>query len=200
MRCVSLKNLPLTTLMLSAFFLLGVLLGYAVSRRCADAMGGELRQYLDAYFALRSTQELSASAVWRTLVCFFRTPAVIFLLGFASLGVVLVPVLCALQGFLFSFSLFCFSSALGHEGFLLLPVLFGTRLLIVLPCTLLLGVAGWRRARACASVLHSDGKRCVGVFSDRQYWLRFGVVCVCLLLGAAIELRLVPYVLSIWPR
>ena len=128
-------------LALAAFFLLGAVLGGMVAARGASAMGGELRRYLEGYLALRIEGAPSSAAVWQTMVCFFRASAAVFLLGFASVGVALIPAVCAAQGFLYAYSLLCFASGLGQDGFFLLPVLFALRLMLVLPCTLLLGSA-----------------------------------------------------------
>ncbi len=181
----------------AVFFLLGALLGGMLSAHGAEAMGGELHRYLDSYLTLRSAGELSSAAVRQTLGCFFRASAAVFLFGFASLGVVLIPLVCAAQGFLYAYALACFAAGVGQEGFLLLLVLFAVRLMIVLPCTLLLAAAAWETSRALAALSLGGGKRAGGVRCGRLYWLRFGKVCVCLLLGAALELWLVPRLLTL---
>ena len=142
-------------LALAAFFLLGAVLGGMVAARGASAMGGELRRYLEGYLALRIEGAPSSAAVWQTMVCFFRASAAVFLLGFASVGVALIPAVCAAQGFLYAYSLLCFASGLGQDGFFLLPVLFALRLMLVLPCTLLLGSAARGLPRGAGAVVHS---------------------------------------------
>ena len=84
-------------LALAAFFLLGAVLGGMVAARGASAMGGELRRYLEGYLALRIEGAPSSAAVWQTMVCFFRASVAVFLLGFASAGVALIPAVCAAQ-------------------------------------------------------------------------------------------------------
>ena len=189
-------GLPISMLLPAAFFLLGALLGGAVSARGAEAMGEELRRYLDSYLALRAAGGLSSAAVWQTLGCFFRASAAVFLLGFASLGIALIPFVCAAQGFLYAYALACFAAGLGREGFFLLPVLFAVRLLVVLPCTLLLGSAAWESSCALAAVSLGKGKQS-RVTYGRAYWLRFGKAFVCLCFGAALELWLVPRFLAL---
>ena len=158
-------------------------------------MGAELRRYLDGYMALHASGGFSAAAAWKTALCFFRAPVLVFILGFASLGVALIPCVCAAQGFLFSFSLFCFAAGLGEDGFFLLLALFAVRLLIVLPCTLLLGGAAWEASCSLAALSFGRGKRTKAV-AYGGCWPRFGVSCVCLCFGAALELWLVPQVLT----
>ena len=135
------QRVPVPLLVLSAFVVLGVILGYAFALRSLRQTGGELKRYFDAFLSGGAEKPLSARVLGETLVCYFRAPVIAFLLGFASIGVVAVPLLCACQSFLLSYSLFCFALSLGRGSFPLLLALFGVRLLAVLPCTLLLGSA-----------------------------------------------------------
>ena len=180
-------------LALAAFFLLGAVLGGMVAARGASAMGGELRRYLEGYLALRIEVAPSSAAVWQTMVCFFRASC-------ASVGVALIPAVCAAQGFLYAYSLLCFASGLGQDGFFLLPVLFALRLMLVLPCTLLLGSAAWETSRGLAALSVGGGKRAKGVTYGKRYWSRFGIACVCLFFGAALELWFIPRILSLLLR
>ena len=144
---------------------------------------------------------LSVQALCETLVCYFRAPVIVFLLGFASIGVMLVPAVCAFQGFLLSFSLFSFSLALGRGNFPLLLALFGLRMLAVLPCILVLGAAAMEKSRALLLLsLGGGGKRTCAVTYGSAYWYRLGGCCVCLLLAALAELWLVPQFLLLAAR
>ena len=190
----SLLSLPL--LILSVCLILGILLGYGLAGSQLGETGEELRCYFDGYVLL-SARELSIAAVLRTLFCFFRAPLLAFLLGFASIGVVLLPLLCAFEGFLLSFSLCCFASALGREGFILVLALFAIRMLFVLSCTLYLSVCALDKSKALALLTVGGGKRVRGVSYGTEYWYRFGIVCVWLLIGSVLELWLVPQFLAL---
>lgn len=198
-RCISLRGERAGLAVCAVFLLTGILLGNAAATRCAADAGDELRRYLASFLALRTEGLPSARTVCGTLWCFLRAPAAVFLLGFASLGIVLIPCVCALQGFLFSFSLVSFAAALGHGGFFALAVLFAARCLVVLPCTLLLSGTAMETSCALAALSLGSGKRARPVERGRRGVLRFGKVCVCLLLGAAAELwlaaRLLPLLL-----
>ena len=89
---------------------------------------------------------------------------------------------------------------MGQDGFFLLPVLFALRLTLVLPCTLLLGSAAWETSRALAALSIGNGKRAKGVTYGKRYWSRFGIACVCLFFGAALELWFIPHILSLLLR
>mgnify|MGYP007069013384 CR=1 FL=1 len=183
-------SLPLAAL--AAFTVFGVIFGYVLALRASHCTGGELARYFAAFFSLGAQESFSARALCETLVCYFRAPGIVFLLGFASIGIVAVPLVCACQGFLLSYSLFCFALSLGRGSFPLLLALFGIRLLAVLPCTLLLGNASLDKSRVLLSLSLGGGGRGRAVSYGSAYWYRFGICCVCLLFAALLELWLVP--------
>ena|GEM_PF-104767 len=195
LRYVTVDAAPLRALLLSLFLFSGILAGYAFSARFSGGAGSELRRYLESWLTLPPERSVSSETAFRTAVCFFRAPVLAFLLGFASIGVVGLPILFAAQGFLLSFSLCSFAGALGRESFLALPALFAIRLLFVLPCTLLLGAAALDKAGALAA-LSLGGKRERPPTYGTAYWYRFALCCVCLLIGSALELWLVPLFLA----
>lgn len=196
LRYVSVDILPLRSLLLALFLVSGILCGYLSSGRFAEATSIELQRYLDGYITLASERALSAETVGQTLVCFFRAPVLAFLLGFASIGVAVLPLLFASQGFLLSFSMFSFAAAMGRESFVLLPALFAIRMLFVLPCTFLLGTAALEKSYSLALLSLGSGKRVRPVLYGTPYWYRFAVCCVCLLIGSILELWLVPLFLA----
>ena len=196
------QRVPVPMLVLSAFIVLGVILGYVFALRSVQSAGGELKQYFDAFLSGGVNRPFSVRALGETLLCYFRAPGIVFLLGFASIGIVAVPLVCACQGFLLSYSLFCFALSLGRGSFPLLLALFGIltspsaiptcRLLAVLPCTLLLGNASLDKSRVLLSLSLGGGGRGRAVSYGSAYWYRFGICCVCLLFAALLELWLVP--------
>ena len=183
-------------LFLAACFFGGVCLGQVLAGRVPDETGRELSCYLKDYLTLGDGGATPAS-LWAAVVLYGRYPLLAFLLGFASIGVLLIPLLCAFEGFLFSFSLFCFASTLGRESFLLLLALFAVRMLFVLPCTLILSVQALDKARSLALFSIGNGKRVRPVSYGTDYWYRFGICCVCLLIGSVLELWLVPQFLAL---
>lgn len=190
LRRVTVDAVPLRALLLALFLLLGILSGYVLSGRLS-VQNAELRSYFDDCVARTAEASvLDAETVLRTVICYFRASVAAFLLGFSSAGVLCLPLLLAAQGFVLSFSLFSFAEAIGQGEFFLLAALFSIRLTLVLPCTFLLSVSAMERSWAMASLV--GGKR-VQIAPAGFY--RFGVCCICLLLGCALELWLVPLVL-----
>ena len=196
LRYVTVDIVPLRSLLLALFLVLGILAGYILSGRWSGETDGELRRYLESYLAVTARPPVTATAAAQTLICFLRAPVLAFLLGFASIGVVGIPLLFAAQGFVLSFSLFSFAGAMGRGSFALLLALFAIRLLFVLPCTFLLGTAALDKSRALAVLSLGGGKRVRPVVYGAAYWYRFAACCVCLLIGSALELWLVPLFLA----
>lgn len=188
-------RVPLPLLLLFLCIVLGVFCGYAAAVRAMQRADGELRRYFETYLALGAQRSLDVKALADTLACYFRAPLIVFLLGFASIGALLVPLVCAFQGFLLSFSLFCFALSLGRGSFALLVALFGLRLLAVLPCTLALGTAAVERSRPLLLLALGAGGRVHPDAAGSGYWYRFGVCCVCLFFCSLLELWLVPQLL-----
>ena len=196
LRCMTLDIVSLRSLLLAAFLLFGIFLGYAAADRETAGGAAELRRYLDGYLAQISADSLTAGTALRTAFCFFRAPVLAFLLGFSLVGVVALPLLLTAQGFVLSFSLFTFASALGREGFPLLAALFAIRLAFVVPCTFLLGTEAWGKAHSLAALSFGGGKRVRPVVYGGAYWYRFFACCVCLLIGSVSELLFVPALLA----
>ena len=195
LHCVTVELLPLRMTLLAAFLVLGILAGYLLSGRCRAETGEELAGYLDRYLARAGQEALTWETVGQTLWCYFRASVCAFLLGFSPIGVAGLPLLCAAQGLVLSFSLFCFAGVLGREGFLALLALFGVRVCVVLPCTLLLSAAALERAYAMARMT-LGGKRAQRLSAGGGYYVRFAFCCVCLFFGATAELWLVPRLLA----
>ena len=115
---VRLATLP-RLLLLALFFAAGVLLGQVLAGRMPDATGDELRRYLESYLRLGGGTAPTPRAVVSTLVTYFRYPLLAFGLGFASIGVVLLPCATVAYGFFLSFSVCCFTASFGADGVLL---------------------------------------------------------------------------------
>ena len=180
---VQLPTLP-RLLLLALFFLAGVLLGQVLSGRVPDTTGDELRRYLEDYVRLGGEGAPTVQTALSALVIYFRYPLFAFLLGFASIGVVLLPCVTAAYGFFLSFSVCCFAAALGRDGVLLALAALGLRCLFVLPCTLCLADAGF--AQACRAMPRLRPRR------PELNW-RMLLFCVFVLLtGTVVECAIVP--------
>ena len=174
-------------LVLSLCFLAGLLLGRSVAGASLASEDTELFSYLTDCLAL---EELHVSSFGQTLLLFFRYPVLAFCLGFASIGVVLLPVTAAAQGFFLSFSVSCFGLALGKDGILLSAAILGIRCLVVLPCFFYLAVQSMVR---CGK--QYTGHRTDGAGISPLLW-HFFVCVVLLLMGALLEYVVSPVLLE----
>ena len=135
-------------LLLALFFLAGVILGQVLSGRVPDGAGSELGRYLSGYVRLEEGQ--AGSPALTAAVLYFRYPLAAFLMGFASIGVLLLPLATAAFGFFLSFSVCCFTAAFGSDGVLLALAVFGLRCAVTLPCYFLLAVPSLEHSAALA--------------------------------------------------
>lgn len=183
-------------LFLALFFFAGILLGQVCSRRVPDAAGEELTRYLTDFLRLES--EPSPQAALPAAVLYFRYPLAAFLLGFASIGVLLLPLTAGAFGFFLSFSVCCFTAAFGTDGVLLALAVFGIRCAVTLPCFFLLAAASLERSMALACLSFGRGRHISSsapVVYDRAWWSRLGIVAGVLLAGMCAELMLTPWCL-----
>lgn len=184
-------------ILLALFFLGGVILGQVLSTRVPDATGDELTRYLTDYITLDETPALTAKTALSALIIYFRYPLLAFLLGFASVGLLLLPLVTVTYGFFLSFSVCCFTAAFGGEGVLLALAVFGVRCLVTLPCYFLLAISSLGTSTALAAVSFGRGRHTLPVVYGRTYWLRLAISMLVLLFGVCVELFLSPLFLRL---
>lgn len=184
-------------LLLALFFAAGVLLGQVLAGWVPDATGEELRRYLEDYVRLGGGTAPSPRAVLSTLVIYFRYPLLAFGLGFASIGVALLPCVTVAYGFFLSFSVCCFTAAFGADGVLLALAVFGLRCAVTLPCYFLLAAPSWGTAAGLAAVSFGSGRRTAPVVYGRACWIRLGACCLALLAGVCVDVLLSPVLLRL---
>lgn len=189
--------LPLSCLLfLALFFLGGLVLGQVMAGRVPDSTGDELGRYLTDYVRLGGEAERTAGTALSAAVIYFRYPVLAFLLGFTSLGLVLLPCVTVAYGFFLSFSVCCFTAAFGADGVLLALAVFGLRCAVTMPCYFLLAIPSWGTSAALASLSFGKGRRAAPVTYGRDYWFRFGAVMAALLGGMCADLLLSPWLLQ----
>lgn len=184
-------------LLLAALFFGGIVLGQVLAGRVPDATGDELKCYLADYVRIDDDPVLTARTVLSALVIYFRYPLLAFLLGFASVGVLLLPALTVAYGLFLSFSVSCFTAAFGSDGVLLALSVFGLRCLVTMPCYFLLAVPAWGTSAALAAVSFGRGRRTAPVVYDRRCWLRLAAAAAALLAGVCVELFVSPLFLRL---
>ena len=165
--------------------------------RVPASTGEELNRYLTDYIRLDSEASPTVEIVLSALVLYFRYPLLAFFLGFASIGIILLPCLTAAFGFFLSFSVCCFTAAFGSGGVLVALAVFGLRCLVTLPCYFLLAVPAWGTSAALANLSFGRGQRSVPVAYGRDCWKRSALCAVVLLAGVCVESFLPPVFLRL---
>lgn len=185
----------LRLLVLAVLFLTGVLLGISAAGRTAETLSAELADYFDGYFRL-SGSERSAELLLSTAFAYFRYPVLAVLLGFASIGVILLPLSGGLCGFFLSFSVSCLTITFGKNGPLLALCVFGLRGFVTVFCFFLLAVPALGTSASLASLSFGTGRRAAPVTYGRDWWLRIGICAVLLTAAMCVDLWLSPRLLG----
>lgn len=188
---------PLVRLLfLALFFFAGIVLGQVFSAQVPNATGDELKRYLTDFLKVEGGGELSTRTALSAAVLYFRYPLAAFLLGFASIGILLLPFVTGVFGFFLSFSVCCFTAAFGSDGILLALAVFGLRCAVTLPCYFLLAVPSLEHSMALVSLSFGKGRRAMPVVYGREWWKRLAVISGVLLAGMCAELMLAPWFLQ----
>lgn len=181
-------------LFLALFFFVGVILGQVFSGRIPDDTGDELARYLTDFLKV-GEGDPTLRTVLSAAALYFRYPLAAFLLSFASIGVLLLPLITGAFGFFLSFSVCCFTAAFGFDGVLLALAVFGLRCAVTLPCYFLLAVPAWERSVTLACLSLGGGRRTAPALCGRAWWTRFAVISGALLAGMCADLTLAPWFL-----
>lgn len=172
---------------LSISFLIGTLAGCLLAGRVAQTEGSTLAVYVEGYLSAARSGGIAVPnlllVLWETL----RWPVLTILLAFTALGMLGIPILFAVRGFLLSFAVASFVRVLGGAGAILAVTLFGLTGLLSIPVLFVLGVQGFTACRVLASRLVGVGeRRRISAPYGRAYFLRCALcgivlfVCVCL--------------------
>ena len=114
----------LHSLLLAVFFFLGIGAGVVCAGRISGDVERELTTYLTDYLALAQSQDLGISVVCSLTLLYLQGPALAFLCGVCSAGILLLPLLAAAAGFFPAYAAGCLTASFGGRG-LLLALAFG---------------------------------------------------------------------------
>lgn len=179
-------------ILLSGFFLAGSVAG-CVCAGLIDDSGGALLGYVRGYLELLAQDGVPGrflSVLWEMS----RFPLAAFLLGFTALGVVGLPVLFAVRGFLLCYAVSAFCRLLGSGGLLPGFVLFGFSALVWLPVLFQLGVQGLLGSYGLLRRAMGDGR--YPLRYDGGYLACCGMCAAALCLCAGMEYLAVPALLQ----
>lgn len=124
-------------------FVLGCVAGCWCSSCLEQEGAGALREWLEGYISAQHTGAAEwVPALWQML----RFPLLLTLLQFSVLGMVFVPVLMGVRGFLFSFAVTGFVRTYAWRGMLCALLLFGPLGIVELTALFFLAEAAFLRA------------------------------------------------------
>lgn len=177
-------------LVTSICFFTGGIIGFFAVARLSSVSVEQLSTYLTSFWTCAGGGEVSAPALpallWETL----RWPFILLLLSGTAIGLLAIPALFAVRGFLFSFAVAAVIRVFGHFGSLLAFLLFGLTGLLSLPALFLLGTQRWNAARRIAvRPSEEGGGRMAG---GRRELLSYGVCGALFGLCILLEYTAVP--------
>lgn len=181
-------------LCLTVCFAVGGVGGCIFAGRLGVNTQARLLDYFGYYFAALEDNTAfslsSLSAVWEIL----RWPILTFFLGFTALGVVGLPVVFCVRGFLLTYAAAVLVRLYGITGLAVALSVFGVSAFLVLPALFTLGVDSFRGAGAMAVRQTGDNRRALPPGHGRL--LRAGCCGVLLAVASVLQIRLTPVLLA----
>lgn len=181
----------LRCLLLGLFFLTGALIGHLYAGACGEDSQAALNRYLVDYCAVYDAGGVSVPMLSCVLL-YFGYAALLFLLGFSSAGVALIPALSVSFGFLTMYTISCFVRCYGRDGVILSMGVLLVRLVFTLPCFLALAGEAWPLSIELFALSFGRGKRSAPVLYGSRYFLIFLLCAVILSAGVCCERLLTP--------
>lgn len=179
-------------LLLSALFLIGSVVG-CVCAGCVEDPDGTLADYVRGCLSALSLGQMEVgffSALWEIS----KVPLAAFLLGLTALGVIGLPVLFALRGFLLCYAVSAFFRLFGWNGLLAALVLFGLSAFVWLPVLLHLGTQGLLSAYGLLRRTMGEGRYPLRL--NGGYLIGGGICALALCLCACVECFAIPVLLQ----
>lgn len=176
-------------------FFAGGLVGFALTSQVEGRAAENLALYVEAFFAAVDGGEVGLPALPGLLWQLLRWPILTVLFSFTAFGVLGIPVLFAVRGFLFSFSVAAFIRVMGSFGGLVGVVVFGITGAVAIPALFVLGVQGMSASRRLAGRTLGDGK--ARVTNGKQYFLCCGLCAVAYLVCIVLEYTAVPSLIAV---
>lgn len=175
----------------AAFFTFGGLAGSFLAFRTSGAGLEAMTAYLERFLTVAQTAGLSLPSLpellWRAL----RWPLAAILLGLSAVGLLGIPVLSAMRGFLMAFSIASFAMAYGHDGLAVAFFLLGIPGIFSVPAFMILTTQSFSVACTLAG---ASGRREFPF--HREQLFRCGVCAAAICLSLLIECYLVPDLIS----
>lgn len=179
--------------MLCMAFLLGSIAGCIAAGLVHIENGGQLTNYL--YGCLDGfVQEDAPVRFFRVLWQTIRIPLGALVLSFTALGILGLPLLFAMRGFMLCYAISIFYRVFGAVGLLLALILFGITAILWLPALLRIGTQGMVSAYGLARRGMGDAR--YPLYLDSVYFINCGISAILLCLCAVTEYFAIPILLQ----
>lgn len=170
--------------------LVGLLMAAQVGGGGHESLSAYLQNYLTAVREGAAVSPALSTVLWETI----RWPLFVFFMGFTALGILGIPTLFAIRGFLLSFAVASFVRMFGGSGGLLAFFSFGITGLVTVPTLFILGVQGFLSARQLAGRTLSGRKGALPF--GKLYFVRGGLCAGVLAFSILLEYWAVPSLLE----
>lgn len=129
--------LPLAVLLVC--FLVSGIFGCLLVANSGEESTASFASFLTHYATYLSAEPVLPPSFLSVLLEFFVFPVLVFLLGFSSLGILLIPAVFCVRAFLLSYTISAFFCVFGTFGSIASFALFGLHVLIAIPVSFAIG-------------------------------------------------------------
>lgn len=182
--------------LLSISFVIGSVSGCILVNQVGGDGKAALENFLQEYLTVANSGLLlrpsAAALLWDVL----RWPLFLLLLSVTPLGLIGLPVIFLVRGFLLAFSIASFFRIFGAAGLGLAFVLFGISGIFCIPVLFAFGTQGFWVSGALTGRLMGEGRKCR--LCNRSTLFRCGVCILILCLCCFLEYHLVPVLMKLY--
>lgn len=182
--------------LLSVSFAIGGVAGCILVNQVGGDGKAALEKFMQEYLAFANSGSLIQPSVATLLWDVLRWPLFVFLLSVTPLGLIGLPVIFLVRGFLLTFSIASFFRIFGASGLGLAFVLFGVSGILCIPVLFALGAQGFWISGALTGRLVGEGRKCQ--LFNRLTLFRCGVCFLILCLCCFLEYHLVPVLMELY--
>ena len=171
-------------LFLSICFLSGVVLGCIFASYSTVNVNSGLLEYIERYLALAQEDHVEWPSFFSVFLEVSRWPLAAGVLGLTLLGVVAVPFLFFIRGFLLSYAVSIFVCLLGRDGFMLAVAIFGVSALFSVAALFVIGA----QAFTCGRVMNESGGKAeqISRIKEQKHLIIRLVITLCWVTAGAI--------------
>ncbi len=182
-------------LILSIAFLLGCFAGCVLTNQLGEQGVETLCSYLDGFLSTFHAEQLVFPEFYVTLFEILRWPLIVVVFGTTPLGLVGIPIIFLLRGFLLSFSIASVFRVMGLSGLWVSLILFGITAVIYVPVLFNFGVQFFQVSGYSVSRFNGESKKCTSI--SRTLIIRSVIGIILFVLCAFIECFITPRLMGL---